>query len=280
MPDGTNPNGNARGQYAVDLQLSSFANTAVASGNYSFCAGQDNTASGANSVALGKSATASASGSIAISGIASANGAVAIGSTTASGSGSVAIGQFGGTASGANSTCVGGYLNVASAESAGTFAGFQAVANKVCQIATGAERFSVDGDAQHSTITLAGATTDATVTEIFCGRKSNQRMTVPASRTWMADVDVVARSSGGTDNACFKRRLIIKRDASNNTALVGSVLTVDTDIGSNAGAPPAGWAVTLTADDTNESLKLEVTGAAATNIRWVSKVSLVEVGYA
>ncbi len=109
---------------------------------------------------------------------------------------------------------------------------------------------------------------------------SNTRAVIPANKTWLAEVDVIARSAGGTNNACFKRRCIIKRDGANNTALVGTVETLGTDIGSNAGAPPAGWAVTITADDTNEALKLEVTGALSTNIRWVATARLLEVTYA
>jgi hypothetical protein len=41
----------------------------------------------------------------------------------------------------------------------------------------------------------------------------------------------------------------------------------------------AAWDVTLTADTTNGGLKIEVTGAAATNIRWVATVNTSEVTY-
>jgi hypothetical protein len=38
--------------------------------------------------------------------------------------------------------------------------------------------------------------------------------------------------------------------------------------------------VTITADDTNESLKIEVTGIASTNIRWMATVIASEVANA
>lgn len=91
----------------------------------------------------------------------------------------------------------------------------------------------------------------------------------------MVDVYVVGRSTSGTDNGCYHRRCLIKRDASNNTVLVGSVQTVGTDIESNAA-----WDVTLAADDTNESLQVLVTGAAATTVRWFARVEIEQVSLA
>lgn len=95
-----------------------------------------------------------------------------------------------------------------------------------------------------------------------------------------ADIDIVARSTSGAENAYFKRRLLIQKGTTAaSTALIGAVQTIGTDIGSTnmlAITTP----ITLSADTTNGALKLEVTGIAATNIRWVAKVSLVEVGYA
>lgn len=62
------------------------------------------------------------------------------------------------------------------------------------------------------------------------------------------------------------RQVLIYREGS-TTSLIGSVQTIGADIN------PAGWGgVAITADDTNESLKIEVTGAASTNIRWTATV--------
>lgn len=93
-------------------------------------------------------------------------------------------------------------------------------------------------------------------------------------RTTSLNNDPSGRSAGGTDNAMYVRRGMIKRDAANNTALVGAVDSVYTN------ETNAAWDVAVTADDTNEALKIEVTGAAATNINWTAKVILTEVGRA
>jgi len=39
------------------------------------------------------------------------------------------------------------------------------------------------------------------------------------------------------------------------------------------------WGMALSADTTNGGLKIEVTGAAATNIRWVAAIHTSEVTY-
>ena len=93
VPDGTVTGGNARGQYAVDLQMVRNANTQVASGYSSTVAGgYNNTASNTYStVAGGKDNMASANFS-------------------------TVAGGWGNTASGAISTVAGGYNNTASGQ--------------------------------------------------------------------------------------------------------------------------------------------------------------------
>lgn len=266
MPDGTATGGNARGSRAVDLQLSRGAATQVASGTSSFVLGENCTASTTRAFAMGFACTSSGNQSFALGN-----------NCAASSSNTFAINEStGATAQAAFASGIGSSASATAATSMGE----RGVADKRGQFAVGAGFFSAFGDSQWSVLGFRGSTTNATITEIFLTGLSNTRATVPASTTWVAEVDVIARSTGGTSNACFKRRCIIKRDGANNTALVGSVETIGTDIGSNAGVPPTGWAVTITADDTNESLKVEVTGAASTTINWVAKASLVEVGLA
>ena len=70
-----------------------------------------------------------------------------------------------------------------------------------------------------------------------------------------------------------KKTVLIRRNAG-TVALVGSVANLMTDIN------PGSWGgVTITADDTNKSIKVQVTGLASTNIRWVALIEAVEVGY-
>ena len=105
VPDGTVTGGNARGQYAVDLQMLRVANTQVASGQYSTMAGVSNTASGQYStVGGGVAHTASGPSSTVAGGY--YNKALAQYSTVAGG--------YNSTASGYSSTVAGGSNNTAS----------------------------------------------------------------------------------------------------------------------------------------------------------------------
>lgn len=171
--------------------------------------------------------------------------------------------------------------NQCTANNAGCIAiGIQAVANIANQFAVGNGRFSTNGDSQYSTILVSGTTIDANPVTIA------NRLDMPASITWMATIEIVARSTSGTDNACFTRRLMIKRPATGAavdfipTGAITNGQTVGTDIGSGSGgAVPTNWGVSFGTNTTNGALTIICTGAASTNIRWVAKVSLVEVGY-
>ena len=87
---------------------------------------------------------------------------------------------------------------------------------------------------------------------------------------------VIATVTGGGDTASWEFKGAIKRGANAaSTAIVGTVIkdVVAYDAGASA------WDVTFTADTTNGGLKVEVTGAAATTIRWVAKLETTEVTY-
>jgi hypothetical protein len=120
IPDGTATGGNARGNYAVDLQTSRAAADQVAngansviiggtrnraSGLYAIAAGQDSVASGANSIAIGQNQGSTASGgrSIAIGELNSATQLF-----------SIALGGYGNASTANYTTVVGGSGNIAS----------------------------------------------------------------------------------------------------------------------------------------------------------------------
>ena len=56
---------------------------------------------------------------------------------------------------------------------------------------------------------------------------------------------------------------------------MGTVLKTDT----NAEAGASAWVIDIDADTTNGSLRLRVTGAATTSIRWVATVETAELTY-
>ena len=239
-----------------------------ASGTDSFAAAiADNTSSygatGANSVAFGLKAKASSSRAISIgrfsqstgfgsislgnNAVSTANNAVTIGDdTVASEQDSVALGRY------ASSGVIGKY-----AYSGG--------------------RFASAGDSQAGTFVLRSDTTDATpepLTTNNTAAGADDQIILPNNSAYAFHGTIVARqqASAGTACAAWKIEGLIRREGSaGTTVLVNSATTVLDNT-------PA-WGMALSADTTNGGLKIEVTGAAATNIRWVATIHTSEVTY-
>jgi hypothetical protein len=117
-----------------------------------------------------------------------------------------------------------------------------------------------------------GQTTTATATEIFLHGVSANRCTVLASSVIMFNGSAVAKESATGDTKAWTFQGCIKRDAANNTVLVGAVTS--TVIAEDAGA--SAWVLTIEADDTNESLKVTVTGEASHTIDWGVEARLLD----
>jgi hypothetical protein len=108
-------------------------------------------------------------------------------------------------------------------------------------------------------------------------------MVIPATRS-VAFIGIVQAMCNVSSSSNFIKaweiRGVITRDGSNNTRIVGTptitVLAQDAD-----GTPtPSTWAIaSITADDTNESLAINVTGQAGTVIRWQSTILYSQVGF-
>ena len=101
--------------------------------------------------------------------------------------------------------------------------------------------------------------------------ETSNRFICATGKTYACLVIVAARKSDGT-SAFFLRQVVIK-NVGGTVSLEGTVQTVGVDIN------PAGWAVAVTADNTNKSLVITVTGAAGTNIRWSATIQAQEIKY-
>jgi len=251
LPDGQDAGGgNARGTYAVDLQQQRTGKTQVASGTNSvIVGGYRNTASNSYAIAGGDA-------------------------SVASGYAAVALGR-GCTASSDSATAF-GYATTA--EAGHTLAlGYRSKAYRNGQVAQASSYFAALGDAQRSSLVMSNLTTNDTPTELsLLSTGSTDRLVLPNNTMWHADIRIAARQVGGANHAIYHRKCCIYRNANAaSTALQGTVQTIGTDEESDAN-----WNVAITADTTNGSLKIEVTGVAATNIRWVADIQLVEVAYA
>jgi len=241
---------------------------AYAGGTDSFAAAiTNNTATyGANatsSVAIGKRSKASGSYAFASGGYSTASGvySAAIGySSTASNTGSFALGTL------CSSTASYSYA-----------LGYQSSADRHGKFALSGKALSGVGSSQTGILVLMSDTTDAT-TEALTANNSAPGITnqviLPNNSAYAFHGTIVARQDAASGTACAAWKIVglIRREGSaGTTVLVNSATTVLDNT-------PA-WGMALSADTTYGGLKIEVTGAAATNIRWVATIHTSEVTY-
>jgi hypothetical protein len=246
-PDGTVTGGNARGFYAVDLQIYRSGNTSVASGNFSSLLGGVNNRASAQYSFVG-------------------GGTANIGS----GSHSTVLGGEANTASSNYSVVVGGSLNTASGLSSFIGGGNNGLADRYCLSAQASGRFAANGDAQKTTAVFRNKTTTNSAVELFLDGAS-ARYTVTSGKVISMMINITGTKSDGSAVAHYVRQYSIK-NVGGTTSQVYAPVTIGTD---NA----AGTSIALSADDTNDSLKIEVTGVTSETWRWVASVDAVEVGY-
>lgn len=289
--------GNARGSKAVDLQVQRSAATMVASGANSVVGGgANNTASGAAAVVSGGNGnTASGNDSSVAGGISNtasgANAAVSAGNNNAaSNTNSFVGGGNGNTASGTNAVVSAGVNNVASGTNASVGGGSANTASGACAIVPGgsgaaadkygqsshaAGPFAAAGDSQVSELLWRIATTDATPTELFLDGAAS-RATVPLNTTWGGKLLLVGRSSAGV-GAVWEVTFGVQNNANTVTLVAAVAVSVLSD--GTSGTWGVAGTIAVTADNVNKSLKLVVTGPAATNVRWTAAARFVEVSY-
>ena len=257
VPDGTSTGGNARGVNAADLQTARSAASQVA-GNYSIIAERDNVAAGTGYHAVfGYRNTASGSTSLVVGEACSATG-----------SGGIVAGNFSSSTSTegfavfGRSVVVSGNYGIGSGyqtEVLGTAAagfGDNARARLAGEFAHASGRFAANGDCQRVAIILRGKTTTNAAVELV----DPTRFVIPAGFIFHGTVRVSGAKSDGSAVAAYERQLRIKR-VGNTTSLVGTVNTIGTD-------EAAGTSLSITADDTNESAKIEPTGVLSETWRW------------
>lgn len=128
------------------------------------------------------------------------------------------------------------------------------------------------GSTQLSTFSVTALTTDASATVML------PRVVIRAEHAYSFKVMVTARQSGGAvgtvgDSSYFTCEGLIKRDAANNTTMVG---VTNTQVQNDAGA--AAWTATASADDVNEALIITVQGEVNKDITWHARVDTSEAG--
>ena len=124
---------------------------------------------------------------------------------------------------------------------------------------------SVFANRVFSSIYWSGTTTNNSATILNLDGTATNRFTIAANTAAMVDLNIIARRTDTVDKWFSSRRMVaIRRNNANGTAIIGSVQTIGTD--QTEGSPT--WSVAITADDTNEALQVEVTGAASETVSW------------
>jgi len=243
-----------------------------ATANHAISAGANAIASGANSVCLGgQNATASGSG------------AVCIGNGTSSGSSSAVVGGSTNTASGSNAAVVGGSSNTADSTNniviGGARGTTRSIVGNFVTPASNTPIITTSGVQQLATLLLGRETTNATATVLTSNTSAaatTNQVILPNNSAYTFQGTCIANVTAGGTTSGWKFEGVIKRGANAaSTALVAAV--TPTVIAQDAGAVT--WVLAITADTTNGGIKVEVTGAAATTIRWVTKIETTEVTF-
>jgi hypothetical protein len=276
-PDGTATGGNARGANAVDLQSGSRTNAnQVASGTYSVIGGgfRNRSSNDYTVVAGGFTNLASGYNSSILGGDGNtASGALSsvFGGTTNTASGQRAM--IGGESNlgSSNFTFIGsGQNNTANALFSGILTSSRALADRYAMQAHAAGQFAATGDAQRARFVMRNKTTTNSAVELFLDGSAT-RLTIPSGKYLTGTINIAGIKSDGSAEASYIRQFSIKNVAG-TTSLVGTVNLVGIDTASLT-------SISITANDTNDALKVEVTGILSETWRWVAAVDVVEVAY-
>lgn len=144
----------------------------------------------------------------------------------------------------------------------------------------GVQKYGSDNNRATDNKILYQNTTDAaTATELTtdgaAGSGTSNRILVPLNTTLSCVVNIAVKQSGSSNSKQMLRQFLIVNNAG-VTTIEGSVSTVGTDIGS---AGLATVTCTITANDTNDAVKIEVNGVLATNLRFTANVVSTEVTF-
>ncbi len=234
-------------------------------GTYSVIVGGiENILSGIRSVILGgDSNNMSAADGAIVGGIEnSISGAFNMGSTIMGGVSNV-IENVGGLASCNGAAIIGGVNNtITDAEFSVILGGGNVVVERFAEVASSCD----GGFGQYGTTSEYASTTDATATEMFA--TGSERFTVKTNESYSVDITITARRSTG-DSAFFTCKAMIK-NVSGTVSLVGTPTVTKSFTDASITS-----AIAITADNTNKSLKITVTGAVSQTIKWFAKIEYV-----
>jgi hypothetical protein len=272
---------NTSGWYA-----SSFGFSAQATGSEALAFSKSR-ASGSNSLAAAISSTSTSYGATGASSVAIGYQAKATGSYSqalgfqaqATNTHSIAIGRGTNSSGVAGSVAIGYYADADGRTSLAL--GYRSKSRMIGELAFASNSISGDNGVTQTAIrVLISDTTDATAEALTTNNSTastDNQVILPNNSAYSFSGTIIAReqASAGSDYASWEIKGALLRDANAASTVLGNGIQNKMYATSGASA----WAIALTADTTNGGLKIEVTGAASTNIRWVATVNTSEVTY-
>ena len=175
----------------------------------------------------------------------------------------------------ANSTrsvIVGGHNNSTNSSYSSIVGGLQATTSRYGELAHSAGQFGEVGDAQHSIFILRGKTTSGSqTTTLGLNGTTTSRLTIGSGFILSGTINIIGSISTGANVARYLRQFSIK-NVGGTVSLVGSIITLGTD-------EAAGTSISITADNTNKALQIQVTRSASETWRWVAIVDAVQIKY-
>lgn len=251
VPDSGTTGGNVRGANAVDMGTSRTVASQVASGTMSRNFSDAGTASGLRAHNIGWQGTASGQDSTnqGNNGIASATATCNNGYYCEANQPYSATIGTGTTASAEGALGLGREAN-ARVEGMIAFATKGSISNR--------------GDKQGFHWLCRNSTT-GTTPAILYGDGSSWKLTVPSGKVMMLNIMIAGVKSDGSAVAVYQRQYGLKNVSGTTTQLAAPV-TIGTDIASST-------SIAISADDTNDCLKIEVTGVAAETWRWQAMIT-------
>lgn len=139
--------------------------------------------------------------------------------------------------------------------------GFDGVALNYGEWARSSNQFGAYG-----IVSYAIATSNATITEMFLDNSGTKRFLIENNSGYFVELSVIGVNQTSFDSIQYKGQGLIK-NVGGTVSLVGTFTMTST----NGDASLAGTSITVTADNTNKSLKVQATGVLATSINWFSK---------
>jgi hypothetical protein len=202
----------------------------------------------------------------------------------ASGTASFIGGGVGNTASGINSVVAGGNTNTASATQStvsggngntasgiySTAGGLQALADRNGMRAYSTGQFVSQGDAQDARFVLRCKTTTNNGVEMALNG-ATAYLSIPSGKIMAMTINISGVKSDGSAVAHYVRQYAVKNVNGTSTQVYAPV-TIGSD---NA----VGTSIALSVNDSDDTLRILVTGITSETWRWVAIVDAVEIAY-